>query len=53
MFSVLIGIALVIVAVVLWLGNISVTHALAILIGLIGVLVLLWGCGDRVKYTRL
>ena len=53
MLSVLIGIALVIVAVVLWLGNITVPHALAILIGLIGVLVLLYGFGDRVKYTRL
>lgn len=53
MFSVLIGIALVIVAVVLWLGSITVLHALAILIGLIGVLVLLYGFGDRVKYTRL
>lgn len=53
MFSVLIGIALVIVAVVLWLGTISVAHALAILTGLIGVLVLLYGFGDRVKYTRL
>lgn len=53
MFSVLIGIALVIVAVVLWLGTISVAHALAVLIGLIGVLVLLYGFGDRVKYTRL
>jgi hypothetical protein len=53
MFSVLIGIALVIVAVVLWLGNISVPHALAILTGLIGVLVLLYGLGDRMRYTRL
>ncbi len=47
MLSVIIGIALVIVAVVLWLGHISVEHALAILIGLIGVLVLLYGFGDR------
>jgi uncharacterized membrane protein len=53
MFSVLIGIALVVVAVVLWMAGISVAHALAILIGLIGVLVLLYGFGDRVKYTRL
>lgn len=53
MFSVLIGIALVIVAVVLWLGNISVAHALAILTGLLGALVLLYGFGDRVKYARL
>jgi hypothetical protein len=53
MLSVLIGIALVIVAVVLWVGNITVPHALAILIGLVGVLVLLYGFGDRVRYTRL
>jgi hypothetical protein len=53
MVSVLIGIVMVIVAVLLWLGNITVAHALAILIGLVGVLVLLWGFGDRVKYTRL
>jgi len=53
MFSVLIGIVLVIVAVVLWLGGMTVTHALAILIGLLGVLVLLYGFGERVKYTRL
>lgn len=53
MFSVLIGIVLVIAAVLLWLGNISVAHALAILIGLVGVLVLLYGLGDRVRYTRL
>lgn len=53
MVSVLIGIVMVIVAVLLWLGNISVAHALALLIGLVGVLVLLWGFGDRVKYTRL
>jgi hypothetical protein len=53
MFSVLIGIVMVIAAVLLWLGNISVAHALALLIGLVGVLVLLYGFGDRVKYTRL
>ena len=53
MFSVLIGIALVIVAVLTWLGSMSVAHALAIFIGLVGVLVLLYGFGDRVKYTRL
>jgi hypothetical protein len=53
MFSVLIGIALVIVAVVLWLGGMTVAHALAILIGLVGALVLLYGFGDRVKFTRL
>lgn len=53
MFSVLIGVVLVIAAVLLWLGSLSVAHALAILIGLVGVLVLLYGLGDRVRYTRL
>jgi hypothetical protein len=53
MFSVLIGVIMVIAAVVLWLGHMTVAHALALLIGLIGVLVLLYGFGDRVKYTRL
>ncbi len=38
MIAVLIGVALVIVAVVLWLGNLTVAHALAILIGMIGLL---------------
>lgn len=53
MFSVLIGVVLVIAAALLWLGSLSVAHALAILIGLVGVLVLLYGFGDRVRYTRL
>jgi hypothetical protein len=54
MLSVIIGVALVIVAVVLWVGNLSVSHALAIFIGLFGVLILLWGFGDRTgRYTRL
>ena len=52
MFSVLIGIALVILAVVLWLGGVTVPHALAIFIGLAGILIALYGLGDRVKYTR-
>lgn len=43
MVSVIAGIVLVIVAVILWLGNITVPHALAILIGVIGVLCILGG----------
>ena len=43
MVSVIVGIILVVVAVVLWLGHISTEHALAILIGALGVLILLWG----------
>jgi hypothetical protein len=38
MLAVLIGIALIIVAVVLWLGGLTTAHAIAILIGAIGVL---------------
>lgn len=53
MVSVLIGVALVIVAVVLWLAGVTVAHALAILIGIVGLLVLLYGFGDKVRYTRL
>lgn len=44
MLAVLFGIALVIVAVVLWVGGLSLAHAVAILIGVIGVLlVAYWG----------
>jgi hypothetical protein len=42
MFAVLAGIALVITAVILWLGNVTVAHALAILIGVIGILLIGW-----------
>jgi hypothetical protein len=43
MVSILAGIVLVIIACVLWFGHIPVTHALALLIGIIGVLVALYG----------
>ena len=44
MVAALAGIALIIIAVLLWLGSVSVAHALAIFIGLIGVVLLLyWG----------
>lgn len=43
MASVIAGIVLVIAAVILWLGHLTVDHALAILIGVIGVLILLFG----------
>ena len=38
MLAVLFGIALVIVAVVLWVGGLSLVHAVAILIGVTGAL---------------
>jgi hypothetical protein len=43
MLAVIGGIVLVIVAVVLWVSHISVDHALAIFIGIIGILVILAG----------
>jgi hypothetical protein len=43
MFSVLAGIVLVILACVLWFGHVSVEHALAITIGLVGVIIILGG----------
>jgi hypothetical protein len=43
MLAVVIGIAFVILAVVLWLAGITIGHALAILIGLIGILIILYG----------
>jgi len=43
MAAIIAGIIMIIVAVVLWLGHIGTAHALAILIGLIGVLILLAG----------
>ena len=54
MLSVLIGIVVIIAAVVEWLGHITVIHALAILTGLVGIMILLGGIGDRGgRYTRL
>ena len=43
MIAAIIGIILVIVGVVLWLGDVSTAHALAILIGVLGVLIILGG----------
>jgi len=51
MVSVLIGVLMIIVAVVLWLGHISLAHAVAIMIGLIGLIVLLYGALPG-RYTR-
>lgn len=42
MLALLVGLALVIVAVVLWVGGLSVAHALAILIGAIGLMFILF-----------
>jgi hypothetical protein len=43
MISIIIGIVLVIIAVLMWVGHIPVEHALALLTGAIGVLILLGG----------
>lgn len=43
MGAVIAGIVLIIVAVVLWTGHITVDHALALLIGITGALILLGG----------
>jgi hypothetical protein len=42
MLAVLTGLALVIVAVVLWLGHLTTAHAVAIGIGLVGVLLVVY-----------
>jgi hypothetical protein len=52
MASVIAGIVLVIVAVVLWVGHLSVDHALAILIGIVGVLILLFGVVPVTYFRR-
>jgi uncharacterized membrane protein len=43
MFSILAGIFLVILACVLWFGHISLEHSMAIVIGIIGVIIALYG----------
>lgn len=52
MLAVLIGIALVIVAVVLWLGHLTTAHAVAIGIGLLGVLLVLYGTVPAASFVR-
>ncbi|HET9971346.1 MAG TPA: hypothetical protein VFQ68_24135 [Streptosporangiaceae bacterium] len=46
-WSVVLGIIIVIVAVVEWFGHITVIHALAILTGIVGLSVALGGLGTR------
>jgi nitrogen fixation-related uncharacterized protein len=54
MLAVLIGLALVIVAVVEWLGHVTVIHAVAILTLVIGVSLVLGAVGERGgRWTRL
>ncbi len=51
MASVIIGIFLVIVSVVTWLGHVTTAHAIAILLGAIGVLLIIGGVVP-VRYFR-
>jgi hypothetical protein len=52
MIAVLIGIALIIVAVIEWLGNLSITHAIAILTGVAGILLVLYWALPASAYAR-
>jgi hypothetical protein len=52
MIAVLIGIVLVIVAVVLWLGGLTVAHAVAILIGALGVLLVCYWALPAAGWAR-
>lgn len=52
MASIIAGIILVITAVFLWAGTISLVHALALTIGTIGVLVLLYGVVPVAYFRR-
>jgi hypothetical protein len=52
MVAVIIGIVLIIAAVVMWVGHISVDHAIAILTGAIGVLMLLGGVVPGTYFWR-
>ncbi len=52
MVAVLIGVILVIVAVFMWVGHITPEHAIAILTGAIGVLILLGGVVPWAYFRR-
>lgn len=52
MLAVLIGIALIITAVVLWVGAVTTGHAVAILIGAIGVLLVAYWALPPAAYAR-
>jgi hypothetical protein len=47
MIAIIGGIVLIITAVIVWVGNISLDHALAIFMGIIGLLILLYGVAPR------
>jgi hypothetical protein len=52
MLAVIIGIILIIVAVFMWVGHITPEHAIAILTGAIGVLILLGGVVPWENFRR-
>jgi hypothetical protein len=52
MLAVIGGIVLIVVGVILWFGHISLEHALAIFIGIMGVIILLAGVLPGQYWTR-
>ena len=52
MLAVLIGIVLIITAVVLWVGHLTTGHAVAILIGALGVLLVAYWALPAGAYAR-
>jgi hypothetical protein len=52
MVAVLVGVVLIIVAVFMWVGHITPEHAIAILTGAIGVLILLGGVVPWTYFRR-
>jgi hypothetical protein len=53
MVSLIVGIIVIIIAVVEWFGHITINHALAIIIGFIGVSILLGAFVNDRYHTRL
>ena len=52
MLAIIGGIVLIVVGVILWFGHISLDHALAIFIGIIGIIILLAGVLPGQYWTR-
>jgi hypothetical protein len=52
MLAIIGGIVLIIVGVILWFGHISTDHALAIFIGIVGIIILLAGVLPGQYWTR-
>lgn len=52
MASIIAGIVLIIAAVLLWAGTLTLVHAMAITIGILGVLILLYGVVPVAYFRR-